>query len=348
MNLFDNMLKHDETLFKNEVVLDYDYLPHILKFRENQQQHIATIIKPLLQGRMGSNIIITGKPGIGKTAACKHVLRDMEQYSDKVKGVIVNCWKYDTAYKVIVEICNQLGYKWVQNKKTNELMKEIASILNKKSAVIILDEVDKLKEEQLIYYLLEDLYKKCIIMISNEKNFVTYLDQRTRSRLVPEMLEFHPYSYKETHDILDERRQMSFYENVLDDEQFEKIVERTVDLEDIRTGLFLLKETGNAAEIRSARKCNEEDVNKAIAKLGSFIKNRIALNEEEKEILRLVKEKPNINSALICQAYKEIFNKSERTFRRKVAKLKDNKLIDSSEQRDDQGQVYYTLSLLEH
>ena len=84
MNIFNKMLQHDETIFKNELVLEYDYLPHIIKFRENQQQHIATIIKPLFSGRMGSNLLITGRPGIGKTAACKHVLRDMEQHSDKI------------------------------------------------------------------------------------------------------------------------------------------------------------------------------------------------------------------------------------------------------------------------
>ena len=342
MNLFDKVLKHDETLFKNEVVLDYDYLPHILKYREDQQQQIANIIKPLFQSRMGSNLIITGKPGIGKTAACKHVLRDMEQHSNSIKGIIVNCWKHDTAYKAIVEICNQLDYKWVQNKKTNELMKEIASILNKKSAVIILDEVDKLKEEQLIYYLLEDLFKKCIIMISNEKDFISYLDQRTRSRLVPELIEFNPYSYKETYDILNERRNIGFFENVLDDDCFEKIVEKTKEYEDIRTGLFLLKETGNSAENRSSRNCNIEDTNKAIGKLGAFMKSKVTLDDEQKEILKIIKENEGISNTTTYQIYKELFNKSERTFRRRLGKLKDNKLIENKEDKDENNNTIQT------
>src|SRR3989338_8434588 len=63
---------------------------------------------------------------------------------------------------------------------TNELMDEIAKILNKKAAVIVLDEIDKLKEEQVIYQLVEDISKKCIIMITNEKDFLAILDQRRR------------------------------------------------------------------------------------------------------------------------------------------------------------------------
>ncbi|MBI5797519.1 AAA family ATPase, partial [Candidatus Woesearchaeota archaeon] len=290
MGLFNSMLQHGETIFKDELVLDYEYLPHILKFRENKQQHIATIIKPLFAGRMGSNLLITGKPGIGKTAACKHVLREMEQHSDKIFGIYVNCWKHDTAYKVLVDICQQLGYKWVQNKKTNELMDEIAKIANKKAVVIILDEVDKLKEEQVIYQLVEDIFKKCIIMITNDKDFLAILDQRTRSRLLPEILEFEPYSFKETQAILEERKKFAFYEGVLEEEVFEPLVEKTVEEEDIRTGLFLLKEAGNAAENRSSKKISPGDVEKAISKLTGFQQSKAILDDEEKELLKIIKE----------------------------------------------------------
>ncbi len=337
MNIFNNMLHHDETLFKNDLVLDYDYLPHILKFRENQQAHIATVIKPLFQKRMGGNLLITGRPGIGKTAACRHVLRDMEQYNDKITGVYVNCWKHDTAYKVLVEICNQIGYKWVMNKKTSELMQEIASILNKKAAVIILDEVDKLKEEQVIYHLVEDLFKKCIIMISNTKDFLAFLDERTRSRLLPEILTFEPYSYKETEEILLERSKAAFHEGVLRREMLEKLAEKTFDAEDLRCGLFLLKEAGNAAENRSSRKVEEKDIEKATEKLSGFVRSKIMLDEEERELLRMIKEKNGTSSTIICEQYKELFNKSDRTFRRKIAGLKANNLIESKEGKDAQG-----------
>ena len=339
MGVFDKILKYDETVFKDELVFDYDYLPHVLKFRENQQQHIATIIKPLFQGRNATNLVIIGKPGIGKTAACKHVLREMENYSDKIYGIYVNCWKNESAYKILVEICQQIGYKWIQNKKTTDLMREIASILNKKAAVIILDEADKLKEEQVVYQLLEDIYKKSIILIANEKDFLSHMDQRTRSRLVPEVLEFEPYSVKEIYDILDERRHGGFYPNVLDEELFEKIVEKTYELEDLRTGLFLLQSAGNAAEVRSSRKVSDEDVEKAIGKLGAFQSSKAVLDDEEREILKMIKENNGQPSSIICKLYQEQFEKSDRTFRRKVASLKEHKLIISKDETDEQGNL---------
>lgn len=338
MNVFNsNFLQHDETVFKDELVLDYEYLPHILKFRENQQQHIATIIKPLFAGRMGSNLLITGKPGIGKTAACKHVLREMEQHSDKIIGLYVNCWKQDTAFKVIVDICQQLGYKWVQNKKTNELMDEISKILNKKTAVIILDEVDKLKEEQVIYQLVEDIFKKCIIMITNDKDFLTMLDQRTRSRMIPEILEFAPYNYNEVEAILTERKKFAFYDGVLKDDIFEPIVTKAHEEEDIRTGLFLLKEAGNSAENRSSKTISIEDVDKAIGKISSFQRSKAMLDDEEKELLKIIKDHSGESSTKIYELYNEIFNKSDRTFRRKLATLKENKLVEVRDDRELTG-----------
>lgn len=338
MTLFTkNFLEHDETLFKDELVLDYEYLPHILKFRENQQQSIATMIKPLFSGRMGSNLFITGKPGIGKTAACRHVLREMEQHSDKIIPLYVNCWKQDTAFKVIIDICQQLGYKWVQNKKTNELMEEIAKIVNKKAAVIVLDEVDKLKEEQILYQLLEDIFKKCIILITNDKDYLAMLDQRTRSRLIPEILEFEPYTYHEVYAILEERKKFAFYEGVLKEDVFEPIVEKCCEEEDIRTGLYLLKESGNCAENRSSRMITKEDVEKAISKITKYHQSKAMLDDEEKELLKIIKEHSGESSTKVYQLYNEMYNKSERTFRRKVLTLKENKLIEVRDDRELTG-----------
>jgi len=323
--MFKEMLEHDETLFKDELVLDYEYLPKILKFRENQQLHFATTIKPLLQKRNGSNLFIYGTPGIGKTAACKHVLRELELETDQVIPIYINCWKYDTAYKILVEICGQLKYKWVQNKKTDELMKAIAEILNQKAAVFVLDEVDKLREQQIIYQLLEDIYKKCIFMITNEKDCLAKLDQRIKSRLLPEMLEFKPYNYDETKGILEERKNAGFFPGVFSEEAFEKIVETCFEKEDIRVGIFLLKQSANNAENKSQRKVLVNHV--ATEKLEMFEKAKIDLNEDDRTILKIVKEKPGLSIAEIYVVFSANSDKSLRTVRRRIERLKDLKQL---------------------
>ena len=50
MGLFKDMLQSGESLFTNEVALDFEFVPKNIPFRENQQKQIARCIQPLLDG----------------------------------------------------------------------------------------------------------------------------------------------------------------------------------------------------------------------------------------------------------------------------------------------------------
>ena len=75
MGLFEGMLGDGESLFRDPVALDYDYMPKVIRGREEEQKRIASCIKPLDQKRNGTNIVLFGPSGIGKTVVCKHMLR---------------------------------------------------------------------------------------------------------------------------------------------------------------------------------------------------------------------------------------------------------------------------------
>src|SRR3989338_3752286 len=107
-------------------------------------------------------MLIHGAPGIGKTAAVRWVLRDLEETSDDVYAVYVNCWQRTTTYQILVEICNALNYKFTQNKRADELLDIITNIANKKAVVFAFDEVDKVEDFDFLYSLLEKVYKKSI------------------------------------------------------------------------------------------------------------------------------------------------------------------------------------------
>lgn len=329
-DLFSNMLSSEESLFSNEMALDYEYLPKELPFRENQQKYLAECIQLLLAGRLGKNILITGKPGIGKTAATKWVLREMEEkgLDEKAKPLYINCWKKDSKHKILLEICSQLGYKWTHNKNTDELFQEVAKIINKTAAVIVLDEVDKLDSKQVVYQLLEDLNRKCIFLITNEEDWLANLDDRLRSRLVPETVEFKAYSAIETSKILKLRSDHAFVKGVWNDEAFELITEHAMDKRDIRLGLFLLRETGNIAESKASRQITEKHALEAIKKVCNFTsKDKHEVSEEEQKILELIKGNENKTSREIYQFYNEKENKSYRTFHRKLKALEEAGLI---------------------
>ena len=160
MGLFDDVLGSGESLIKNEDALDFEYLPKLIPFREKEQRVVADCIKPLFNDRNGRNLVLYGPPGIGKTAAARHVLNELEEQSDEIFTLYVNCWKQNSSYKILVDICDQLGYRLVQNKKTSDLYKVVASMINKKSAVFIFDEIDKAEE-----YDFPGSYKACHQML---------------------------------------------------------------------------------------------------------------------------------------------------------------------------------------
>src|SRR3989344_603495 len=240
MDLFKDVLKSNESVFSNELALDYDYLPPVIKYRENQQKHIATCIQPLFQARSGRNLIILGSPGIGKTAAVRAVLRELESKTDDIHCVYLNCWKKDSPFKLICDLCEQLGYTWTHNKRIDELIAVVAEILNKKSAVLVFDEVDKLEDQGIIYTLLEDIHRKTMVLITNDPEFLVSLDHRVRSRLTPELLEFKSYEVKEIEGILKQRVEYAFSPRTVDTLSVEIIAKKTFDLGDIRSGLYLL------------------------------------------------------------------------------------------------------------
>ena len=333
MGLFDN--SRIESLFLNPVFLDYDYQPKLVPFRESQQHYIASCINPLFQNRNGKNLLIMGNPGVGKTVSLRNVLMELKEKTDDIFCVYVNCWKKESAFKIISEICNQVGYKWLQNKRTDDLMKEAVAIINEKSAVIILDEADKIEDQGIIYSLVEDVNRKCIFIITNNEGFLAELDSRIKSRLMPSLLEFKPYNLEQTRDILKERAKYAFVENSLEKEAFELIAEKCFELNDIRTGLFLMKEAGDIAELDNSNKILLKHAEKAISNIEIFQKRSVKVFEEsDKSILDIIKENSGKTTAEIFEIYKNFGgNKSYRTFQRKIKDFETAGIISVEEVR---------------
>jgi len=341
MSLFNNILKHNESLFLNEIFLDPSFTPPKIEHRESENEFIATCIKPLFNNRTGKNLFIYGPPGIGKTLATKLVLK---QIQTSILPIFINCWENNTTHKIATEICHQLNYKFTHNKTTPELIEKLTSIINEKSAVIILDECDKIKttEDSILYPLLEKLFKKTIILITNESYFLSTIDQRIKSRLTPSQLEFKSYSLQETENILKNRIKYAFQPNILNQEAFELILQKTYSLKDIRTGLYLLKEAAEISESKSQKQITIQEAKQAIEKLKDFkIKDSLNLDLTEKEILNLIKQNPNKTTKELFQLNNNQI--SYATFSRKLENLEKNKHISKNKKIGKNVYNYGTL-----
>jgi len=326
MSLFDDVLKDGQTLFKNPQVLSYDFVPKILPYRENEQQYLATSIKPLFRARSGRNLFIHGKPGIGKTAAAKYVCRELNETGHNIKTVYVNCWQENTSYKVLTEICNELEYSFTHNKKTVELIHVVADILEETPVVFIFDEIDKVKDTDFLYHILENISLKSIFLLTNYKSWLTTLDSRIKSRLTPENVVFEAYNRDETKGILQKRVNHAFYKDVFSQRAFAHIVGESTRLGDIRTGLFLLKESATIAEEKGRTTVTKNDVDVASQKLDEFtIKNSADLDTVSQDVYMVVKETNGGKIGYLYDMYKQRKQDpaSYKTFQRRVKKLEE-------------------------
>jgi len=335
MSLFKDMLSSNESLFKDESALDFSFQPKPMKYREAQQRHIASSIKPLFQERNGKNLFIYGNPGIGKTLACKQLLDEIENESDDIIPIYINCWHKNTSFKIFLEICTLLDYKMMQNKGSEELFKVAKEILNKKSVVFVFDEIDKVEEFDFLYSILEGILRKSIILITNYKDWVSNLEERITSRIMMEQLEFKPYNLQETEGILRQRISYAFVPDILEDDAFQLILRRTVELEDIRAGLTMLREAALEAENRSSKKINSEDAKKALEKLSECdLQSSDSLKDDTRFILNIIKKNNNLKMGDLFKLYEEKGGKGAyRSFFRKVNKLAEDKFI-SLEKRE--------------
>jgi cell division control protein 6 len=258
-------------LLINPAILEQTFLPKLLPYREEQHKYLAECIKPLMNGRSGTNLIITGDVGIGKTACVRFILRMLMEETVNIMPIYVNCWKRDTSPKIINDIADQMGIKTTEKISSDELFDLLIEKFSKYDGVVFaFDEIDKVSDFDFLYRIVEDVPRKTIFLITNVSEWVAKVDRRLMSRLVPDRIDFKSYKFEEIKEILYERQKYAFAPNAWDYDAFENVIRKTFTTKDIRTGLFLMKASGEIAESRNATKIDLDDVNKALEKLEKF------------------------------------------------------------------------------
>lgn len=333
MGLFNDMLSNDQTLFKDETVLDFDYIPPAVANRDEEIRFIVNSIKPLFLEKRPSNIFITGAPGIGKTLTARFVCSDLKETSEEVVPCYINNWKCSTYHSVFVELSKFFGVPYPRKGvSTDEIIRGITKkIDNKKGIVIVFDEIDKARTMDFVYPLIEGFGRKiCLVFISNYSDFIKKMDSRLVSRLNLENLDFKEYTQTQVHNILNERVKFAFYQNVFTPEALNKITDYSFKNNDLRLGISLLLKSGRAAENDASKKVLITHVESALSNIKKTIFEESAskLQEHEQAILDLIKKNDGcITGELYQEFLKEHDDVSIRTFRKYLNRLETLEFI---------------------
>lgn len=276
----------NDKIFTKRVVLSTKYTPGHLIGRDKEIRQLASLFAPALNGDEPDNAFIYGKTGVGKTATAKYVLLELDQEvktaKAPVKSVFVNCNQINTTTKILKRICNVIAPEVEvpsMGLATSEYYQRLWNILNefKGITIIVLDEVDKLDDENLLYNLprasenldITDGFVS-ILGISNDLTYKEHLDARTLSSFGDKEFVFAPYDANQLREILDERAKEGFKEGVLDDTVIPLCAALAAQEHgDARKALMLLRSAGEVAVERGSDCVVESDVREAQTRLES-------------------------------------------------------------------------------
>jgi len=283
----------DNHLVENREKLKISHTPDQLQFREEKVNNIVRdTFKPALNGYEGEDVVLTGKPGTGKTAAVKYIQKNIEGNYDtsELETVYINCKTNNSKQDVFKAIMNSVGLNYKKGVGVGENVSKLFETYNSPTddvLVIILDEVDALYKDRRDYindviYTLKRPHENSdlfefegvinVICVSNDNQLFNYLEQDVKdSCFSPETYEFLAYNKDEITQILLQRQEEAFTDPIIDKPAMERIAEVVKQKfdGDIRAGIKILKKLPKhltqPEQVLSSQRNQNRLVEKAIA-----------------------------------------------------------------------------------
>jgi cell division control protein 6 len=342
----DDMLSWDESVFRDEHVLELDYLPEAFLHRDEQMETLKYALRPAVRGSRPLNVMARGPPGTGKTTAVQKLFDELASVSD-VDVVRVNCQVDSTRYAVFSRLFEGLfeyepptsgiSFKKLFGQITDRLVEEDEVL------IVALDDVNYLFYEDeasdTLYSLLRaheahSGAKIGVIVVSSDLdlNVIEELDSRVQSVFRPEEVYFDAYGEREIVDILQERVKRGFREEAVGPQVLDRVAEHTADSGgDLRVGIDLLRRAGLNAEMRGSTEVNTDDVDKAYekAKYVHLSRHLRGLSESEAALVRVLADHDGKRAGDVFDVFSEETDLGYTRYSEIINKLEQLGLIDA-------------------
>lgn len=218
------------TIFEEERVLEEEYTPTDLPEREDQLERIGQTLSSVINGGTPNNLFLYGKAGQGKTASARFMANDFEELAEEndvaYTTIFQTCSTANTSYQVVCDLVESItgedpnGFR--ARKAYNMLYRTLDEIGG--TVTLILDEVDNIKDDTLLYELprardnghIEDA-RVSIIGISNDSTFRDDLSAKVKDSLSDEVIQFPTYQAEQLQSILERRVNKAFVDGAVNE-----------------------------------------------------------------------------------------------------------------------------------
>lgn len=260
------LFERDTHIYRDRDALREDYQPEELVGRDEELKTYQASLQPVINGEQPNNVFLYGKTGVGKTAATRYLLDHLETDASKYEDidltvVFMNCDGLTSSYQIATRLVNELRDENDQISTTGYPLASVYEMLWEDldayggTIIIVLDEVDHVEDDSLLYQLprarangnLTEA-KTGIIGISNDFSFRDELSPKVKSSLCEQEIHFPAYDANELQEILKQRAQVAFHDDVLDDDVIPLCAAYGAkDAGDARQSIDLLMKAGDLA-----------------------------------------------------------------------------------------------------
>lgn len=276
--LFDSVdASGGSRIFERRELVTIDHLPTEDRIvgRDEQIETVANEVAPVVSGAPPNSVMIYGKTGSGKSLVAKHVVKRSKQEAarrgNSLATAYINCSQAKGNADVLQHIGSQInepesGVSFPERGLSpNEYYNRIWTALDAQhdSALLILDEVDRLKDDEILMILSRARETGSVdtpigvIAISNKISYREQMSERTKSSFGHNYRVFDPYDATQLQSILNNRKD-AFREGVLE----EGVIAKAAALGarehgDARKAMRLLRYAGDYARNTNAEMVQE-------------------------------------------------------------------------------------------
>jgi cell division control protein 6 len=271
-------------IFARKELLKVGHVPESARIvgRDSEIDAVAAELRPIVRSNPPNNVVIYGKTGTGKSLVARHVTERARRAADSkgvsVGTVYVDCAQHNTQTRVARTVTRSINETEATDFDipragigSGEYYDYLWEILNTAydSAIIILDEVDRLDGDDILMQLSrarESGKADChlgVIAVSNKIEYRDRLNERVKSSLREEEFVFQPYDANQLREIMKHRRD-AFYDDVLTD----NVIPLTAAVAaqehgDARKAIEILRHAGELAERENTAMVTEDHVRDA-------------------------------------------------------------------------------------
>ncbi len=275
-------------VFRNPDYLSPQCVPDKLRYRDKEMDKILDEIVFQFDDRAGSNLLVSGPTGTGKSHSLKKICEDVNEYIEQedLDGKIVYLpVSRKSVYDVFITLNKEFQEYPSKGHSFDKAVTDFAEYLeeSKENLILVLDEVDKIHDtrhtkgdpfDSLVYHTtrlseyVDEEINIMTIMVTNNPKVRDKIKDHSLSTFQPEHIHFPSYNDNQVEEIISDRVEQAFLPGIVK-ESVIGWLSATISngLSDIRYGLKALKDAGKNVVRKDKQKVTIGDLQEAMEKI---------------------------------------------------------------------------------